>query len=49
MYTYECFRCNYKTKYKYNLKKHLQRKTMCKPLYGDIRIKYISQVYNIIL
>ena len=49
MYKFECFRCKYNTKYKNNFKKHLQRKNICEPIYGDISIKYICQSYNIIL
>lgn len=38
---FSCKRCGYSTKFKYNLKTHLQRKHVCKPILEDITIEIL--------
>ena len=45
--TFECVRCGYSTKIKTNIKKHFNRKHICPPIFGDITIQYMYQLYNI--
>ena len=47
MNQYQCFRCNFTTKYKNDMRKHLNRKYICEPIFGDITISYIREVYKI--
>ena len=47
MENYICPRCNYMTNKLSNLKKHLSRKNLCKPLYTDISVEEICEEYNI--
>lgn len=39
MVQYQCVRCSYKSKSKFNFIKHLQRKNACEPLYKDVSPK----------
>ena len=45
---FTCLRCGYVTNLKANLKKHLKRKTICKPILQDISINQILLHNNII-
>ena len=47
MTTYICPRCNYKTNRKSNLKHHITRKNVCKPINSDVAIKSIAKTYGI--
>ena len=38
MFNYICYRCKYTTKYKSNIKKHLDKIFSCKPKYNNINI-----------
>lgn len=40
---YVCPRCNYTTVNKYDLKKHLQRKNLCKPVNGEVSLTEIKE------
>lgn len=40
---YVCPRCSYTTANKYDLKKHLQRKNLCKPINGDVSLVEIKE------
>lgn len=42
---YVCPRCNYTTVNKYDLKKHLLRKKLCKPINGDVSLTEIKEKY----
>jgi hypothetical protein len=44
---HNCKRCGYSTNIKGNFKKHLQRKTLCKPKLSNIPLELIQESYNI--
>ena len=47
MTNYICMRCGYKTKSKYTLKRHLNRKFICSPILSNTSINSIKECYNI--
>ena len=47
MSTYICPRCNYSTARKSNLKNHITRKRLCKPINRDVSVKDIAKSYGI--
>ena len=48
MVEYNCYRCGYIASQKINLKHHLNRKNICKPLLADISIEDIKKHYGFI-
>jgi hypothetical protein len=46
MVDYTCFRCGYEATQKINMKHHLNRKNICKPLLADISIEDIKKHYG---
>ncbi len=47
MVNYNCIRCGYATTHKSKMKKHLERKTLCKPLLNNINLEeYKSQILD---
>ena len=46
MVDYSCLRCGYIASQKINLKHHLNRKNICKPILEDISIKKMYEIYN---
>ena len=46
MVDYKCFRCGYVATQKINMKHHLNRKNICKPLLADISIENIKKHYG---
>ena len=46
MVHYFCYRCGYETSQKINLKHHLNRKKICKPILEDISIEDVKKHYN---
>jgi len=46
MVHYFCYRCGYEASQKINLKHHLNRKKICKPILEDISIEEIKKHYN---
>ena len=48
MVEYNCYRCGYIASQKINLKHHLNRKNICKPLLADISIEDIKKYYGFI-
>ena len=46
---YKCDRCGYTGSQRSNLKHHLERKKICKPILSDISIENIAQNFNIYL
>ena len=48
MVEYNCYRCGYVASQKINLKHHLNRKNICKPLLADISIEDIKNYYGFI-
>ena len=47
MSSYICPRCNYSTARKSNLKNHITRKRLCKPVNRDVPVKDIAKSYGI--
>ena len=47
MVEYLCHRCGYVASQRINLKHHLNRKKMCRPILGDISIEDIKKHYNL--
>merc|ERR1711998_158267 len=47
MVEYKCFRCGYVATQKCNLKNHLNRKNICKPILEDISIEEIKYIYKL--
>ena len=47
MVEYKCFRCGYVASQKCNLKNHLNRKNICKPVLDNISIHEIKKHYNL--
>ena len=47
MVYYECQRCGYNTTLKGNIKHHLNRKNVCKPILSDISIYDMKNIYNL--
>jgi len=47
MVYYECQRCGYNTTLKGNIKHHLNRKNICKPLLDNISIEQMKDIYNL--
>ena len=47
MVEYKCFRCGYVASQKCNLKNHLNRKNICKPVLDNISIPEIKKHYNL--
>ena len=43
---FNCERCGYCSLYKSNLKSHLNRKNICKPIVKDIDIKVLKEKIN---
>ena len=43
---YSCDRCGYTTNLRSNFKKHLERKTLCKPIKQTISIEKIKEKYG---
>jgi hypothetical protein len=46
MVEYKCYRCGYTASQKINLKHHLNRKNICKPILEDISIEKMYEIYN---
>ena len=46
MVEYKCYRCGYIASQKINLKHHLNRKNICKPMLEDISIEKMYEIYN---
>ena len=46
MVDYSCLRCGYIASQKINLKHHLNRKNICKPILEDISIEKMYEIYN---
>ena len=46
MSEYICHRCGYTASQRINLRHHLNRKKICKPILGDISIEEIKKHYN---
>ena len=46
MVEYRCYRCGYTASQKINLKHHLNRKNICKPILEDISIEKMYEIYN---
>ena len=46
MVDYKCFRCGYVATQKINMKHHLNRKNICKPILEDISIENIKKHYG---
>ena len=46
MVEYRCYRCGYETHLKGNIKHHLNRKNICKPILEDISIEKMYEIYN---
>tara|TARA_B100001250_G_C19704076_1_gene746125 strand:+ start:51 stop:1046 length:996 start_codon:yes stop_codon:yes gene_type:complete len=46
MVIYECKRCGYIGKQRGHLIKHLNRKNLCNPIYEDVSVEYIKNLYN---
>ena len=47
MVEYKCFRCGYVATQKCNLKNHLNRKNICKPILDNISIEDIKNLYKL--
>ena len=47
MVYYECQRCGYNTTLRGNIKQHLNRKNICKPILDNISIKEMKEIYNL--
>ena len=47
MVQYKCFRCGYIASQKCNLKNHLNRKNICKPILDNISIEEIKDLYKL--
>jgi hypothetical protein len=43
---YQCDRCGYQSKRKYNVQLHLNKKKVCKPLLSDIEIEILREKYT---
>ena len=47
MVDYSCLRCGYIASQKINLKHHLNRKNVCKPILEDISIEEVKKYYGL--